>query len=72
MDITTSEKIKLLLNRHNMTMGSLADATGQSRQNLSNKLKRNNFSEKELKQIANALDCDLEILFVSKNDCTKI
>ena len=40
-----------------MTLTQLAKATGQTRQNLSNKLKRNNFSESELKTIADALNC---------------
>ena len=40
-----------------MTLTQLAEATGQTRQNLSNKLKRDNFSEKEIKKIAEALNC---------------
>lgn len=63
MDITTAEKIKILLGRRNMTLGSLAEKTGQSRQNLSNKLARNNFSENELKKIAKALNCEYRSTF---------
>ena len=40
-----------------MTLGELAEQTSQSRQNLSNKMSRDNFSEKELLTIATVLDC---------------
>lgn len=59
--LTTTEKIKILLKRKNMTAGQLAEATSQTRQNLSNKMQRNNFNEKELKAIAQALDCSCKI-----------
>ena len=49
MNMTPTEKIKVLLDRKKMTIGTLADVTGQTRQNLSNKLKRDNFSYNELK-----------------------
>ena len=57
MPLSMGEKIKIILGRRNMTLGELADKTGQSRQNLSNKISRDKFSEKELQQIAEALDC---------------
>ena len=52
MGLTMSEKIKVVLKRRGMTMGELAEKTGQTRQNLSNKMTRDNFPEKELRQIA--------------------
>lgn len=63
MPLSASEKIKIILKRKNMTAGQLADKLGQTRQNLSNKMSRDNFSEKELKEIAAALGCDVEIKF---------
>lgn len=57
MTLSMAEKIKIILKRRNMTLGELAEKTGQSRQNLSNKMKRDNFSEKELIQIAAILGC---------------
>lgn len=57
MPLTMGEKIKIVLNRRNMTLAQLAEKLGQSRQNLSNKMSRDNFTEKELKEIAKALDC---------------
>lgn len=43
-----------------------------SRQNLSNKMSRNNFDERELTAIANALGCELEINFVNRETGEKI
>ena len=57
MPLTMGEKIKIILNRRNMTLAQLAEETGQSRQNMSNKMSRDNFTEKELLVIAKALDC---------------
>lgn len=57
MALSMGEKIKIILNRRDMTLGQLAEATCQSRQNLSNKMKRDNFSEKELAEIATVLNC---------------
>lgn len=57
MSLSMGEKIKIVLKRRNMTLGELAEHTSQSRQNLSNKMGRDNFSEKELIQIAQVLDC---------------
>jgi len=63
----TSEKIKILMIRRNITLKELAQKTDTTPQNLSNKLKRDNFNEKELLQIASALDCDFESHFVFKD-----
>lgn len=70
--LTTSEKIKVVLKRRGMTLGDLAEKTGQTRQNLSNKMSRDNFSEKEITQIAGALDCDYEAYFVMRDTGDKI
>lgn len=64
MPLTIGEKIKIILGRRNMTVAQLAERTGQTRQNLSNKLSRDNFSEREIKDIAAALDCTYSFEFV--------
>lgn len=64
MPLTMGEKIKVILNRKNMTLGQLAEKTGQSRQNLSNKMSRDNFTEKDLQIIATALDCTYQAKFI--------
>lgn len=63
MPLTMGEKIKVILNRRNMTLAQLAEATGQSRQNMSNKMRRDNFTEKELYNIAAALNCTFSARF---------
>ncbi|MCI6037592.1 MAG: helix-turn-helix domain-containing protein [Clostridiales bacterium] len=72
MGLTTAEKIKIVLKRRKMTMGELAEKTNQTRQNLSNKMARNNFPEKELKEIAEALDCELETTLIMKDTGERI
>lgn len=66
MELTTAEKIKLLMRRRGLTLGELADLTGQTRQNLSNKMSRDNFTEKEAQKIAAALGCTARIAFTLK------
>ena len=63
MPLTMGEKIKIILNRRNMTLAQLADKLGQSRQNLSNKISRDNFTEKELIAISAALGCTYKAVF---------
>lgn len=63
MQLSVSEKIKIILGRRNMTVSDLAKQLNTSRQNLTNKFSRSNFSEKELRQIAEAMDCSVDVLF---------
>jgi hypothetical protein len=65
-EMNTPEKIRLLIRRRSMILGSIADQTGQTRQNFSNKIKRGDFKESELRQIAEVLGCDLKIVFVDR------
>lgn len=46
MGLSVAEKIRLIMKRQKITMGDLAEASGQTRQNLSNKMTRGNFTEK--------------------------
>ena len=69
--LTTVEKIKVIMKRNNFTMTELANQLNCSRQNLSNKMSRNNFDERELTAIANALGCEIEINFVRPTFATK-
>ena len=72
MSLTAGEKIKILLKRRGMTLGDLADKTNQSRQNLSNKMTRDNFSEKEIKEIAEVLDCNYDPVFVMRDSGDRV
>lgn len=49
-----------------------AELLGTSKQNLSNKLKRNNFSIKEAQEFADALGFDMEIVFTDRESGKKI
>ena len=59
-----SKKIKMLMLEREVTQIQLAEKLGTSQSNLANKLKRDNFSEKELIQIAEILDATFEGKFV--------
>lgn len=58
-----SEKIRILLIKRRMTMSELANKMETTPQNLSNKLNRDNFTEKEMKTMSAALGCKLDITF---------
>ena len=62
-----SEKIRLVLAKRDKSKAWLAEQLNCSTSNLYNKLKRDNFSEKELVEIAKVLDCTFEACF-SLND----
>ena len=59
-----SDRIRILLiKRGNISEAELARRLNISPQNLNNKMKRDNFTEKDLKEIANALDCTFTVSF---------
>lgn len=67
-----SERIRILLvKRGNISESELARRLGISPQNLHNKMKRDNFTEKDLKEIAIALDCSYTDTF-TLNDTGEI
>ena len=68
-----TETIRIaLVKRGNLSESELARRLGISPQNLHNKMKRDNFSEKELCEIANALGLKLEISFVNPDTGERI
>ena len=70
--LSVAEQTKIILKRRNMTIAQLSDKLNVSRQNLSNKLSRNNFDEKDIKSIAAALGCNVDIVFIDKSSGEKI
>ena len=72
MALTMGDKIMIIMKRRQLTITQLAAKTNQSRTNLSNKLKRDNFQEQELRAIAEALDCDFEASFVMRDTGERI
>lgn len=65
-NITTSEKIRIMCKRRGLTITELAKKLGTTGQNLSNKLKRDNFSENELIAIAEKLNYTYESHFTDE------
>lgn len=62
-----AEKVRILLVKRKITVTDLAKRLGMSQSNLSNKLSRDNFNEKELQEIADILNCDLDIGFTLRD-----
>lgn len=61
----TTERIRILLvKRNNIPEAELARRLCISPQNLHQKMKRDNFSERDLEAIARALNCRYEACFV--------
>lgn len=67
-----SERIKIVLLKRKLTITNLAEQLGTTRSNLSGKLSRDNFSEKELQEIAEALNCDLDVHLVLRDTGEKV
>lgn len=65
-NLNTAEKIRIAVTRSGKTMYNIAESTGQTRQNFSNKLKKGDFRESELRAIAEAVGCELKISFIDK------
>ena len=67
------EKIRILLvKRGNISEAELARRLGMSTQNLHRRMKRDNFTEADLRRIAEVLDCEFEAGFVLKETGEKI
>ena len=68
-----TEDIRILLvKRGNLSESELARRMGISPQNLHNKMKRDNFTETDLREIAAALGLELDISFVDPETKEKI
>ena len=68
-----AEKIRIAMVKNNdMKLSKLAELTGFSAPTITNKFKKNNFSESDFRQIANALGYDVEIALVSRETGEKI
>lgn len=68
-----SEKIKIaMIKDKNMKLSELAKQLNTSAPNLSNKFKRNNINESDLRNIADALGYDVEINLINRENGEKI
>ena len=66
--MTMGKEIKKILIEEELTQAQLAEKIGTSQQNINAKIRRDNFNEKEIKEIANALGYELKIEFIKKTD----
>jgi DNA-binding helix-turn-helix protein len=55
-----------------MTLTELAKRLGISLSTLSDKFRRDNFNERDLRKIADVLNCDVEIVFSFRDSDSKI
>lgn len=62
-----TEKIKIMLVKRKMSAVDLAKYLDCTPTNIYNKMKRDNFSEKELTQIADILNCDFKGTLVMRD-----
>ena len=65
--MSMTQKIRILLVKNdNMTEAELARRLNTSPGNFNQKMKRDNFSEQDLREIADVLGCDVKINFVNR------
>ncbi|MDR1116770.1 MAG: helix-turn-helix domain-containing protein [Oscillospiraceae bacterium] len=62
-----AKKIKSILLERDMTIKELSDKLGYDGSYLYNKLSRDKFTEKELRMIADALDCEYDGIFTFRD-----
>lgn len=70
--MTVSEKIRLLARRRGITITALAGKIKMTRQNLNMKLKNDNFTVKDLQEIAVALNCSFDSVFTMNDTGEKV
>lgn len=59
-----TKQIRMIMILKEVSVNELAKRLNTSPSNMTNKFKRDNFSEKELIEIAHALDCELDIALI--------
>ena len=70
--MAAAKKIKMLLVERKMTLTDLSKLLDRSLSTLSGKMTRDNFSERDLKQIADVLNFEYEAVFTDKETGNKI
>lgn len=70
--MSAAKKIKMLLVEREMTLTDLSKLLNRSLSTMSGKMARDNFSEKDLKQIADALHYDYEAVFTDRESGKQI
>lgn len=67
-----TENIKIVMLKRKINIKELAEKLDTTGNNMTNKFKRDNFSEKELIEIANALNCKLDIALIDNETGQRI
>ena len=65
--ISLTKKLRFAMIEQNVNQTTLAERTGQTQKNLSNKMARDNFQISEYEKLVTALGCTLEINIVLPN-----
>ena len=60
------ELIRLLCVKRKISLKELADRSGQTGQNLYNKMKRNDWKQSELKRVLDVLNADLKVEIIDR------
>ncbi len=68
MQIRFAEQVRIMLDRKNISISQLAEMTGTTRQNMSQKLKDNNFDIAWMQKIAAALGTKVRIELEALNE----
>ena len=71
-DLSAAKKIKMLLVERDMTLTELSKQLDRSLSTMSDKMRRDNFSEKDLKKIADVLNFDYDVIFTDRETGKKI
>lgn len=67
-----TKQIRMLMIMREVSVNELAKRLNTSPSNMTNKFKRDNFSEKELVEIAHALNCKLDIALIDNETNQRI
>ena len=70
--INVQETIKILCVKRRMSITALAEKLGTTKQNLYNKMHRNNMKISELEKIMDVLNCNMEIIITDKTSKEKM
>lgn len=65
--IDLTEKLKIAMLKQHITQTALAIKTGQTQNNLANKMKANNYKLSEYEKLVTACGCKLEINIIMPN-----
>lgn len=70
--MSAAKKIKMMLVHRDMTLTDLSQLLNKSLSTMSGKMKRDNFSERDLRKIAELLNFDYEVIFTDRETGRKI